>query len=96
VVVDTPQFRVALDYLTRAPVIDGRAMRPAKVSLSSQTDAVTGLRFALKGCTPDQIAQMCDSVRLRVVGMKRIRVGRVPLAGLPVGQWRHLLAYEQF
>ena len=35
-------------------------------------------------------------VGVQVVAMKRIRVGRVPLAGLPVGQWRYLLPYERF
>ena len=86
----------ALDWLNRTPVVDGRAMLPAKVSLSRQVGDVTGLRFALKGCYPGQIAQMCDSVRLQVVGMKRIRVGRLPLATLPMGQWRYLLPYERF
>ena len=86
----------ALAYLNRTPVIDGRAMLPARVSLSHQVDAITGLRFAVKGCHPGQIAQMCDTVGVQVVAMKRIRVGRVPLAGLPVGQWRYLLPYERF
>jgi 23S rRNA pseudouridine2604 synthase len=86
----------AIDWLNRTPVVDGRAMIPAKVSLSSQAEKITGLRFAVKGCHPGQIAQMCQSVNLRVVAMKRIRVGRLPLAGLPVGQWRYLLPYERF
>ncbi|MEO6626792.1 MAG: RNA-binding protein, partial [Burkholderiaceae bacterium] len=30
------------------------------------------------------------------VGMRRIRVGRVPMAGLPPGQWRYLLPGERF
>ena len=86
----------ALDYLNRTPVVDGRAMLPAKVSVNHDTGPVTGLRFAVKGCYPGQIAQMCDKVNLRVVGMKRIRVGRVQLTGLPLGEWRYLLGYERF
>lgn len=86
----------ALDHLNRTPVVDGRAMLPAKVSVSHDTGPVTGLRFAVKGCYPGQIAQMCDKVNLRVVGMKRIRVGRVQLTGLPLGEWRYLLGYERF
>lgn len=96
----------ALDYLNRTPVVDGRAMIPAKVSISYDNSEdlmdnpnrkpMTGLRFAVKGCHPGQIAQMCDSVGLRVVGMKRIRVGRVQLTGLPLGEWRYLLGYERF
>ena len=86
----------ALEWLNRAPVIDGRAMLPAKVSLSRQDEKTTGLRFAVKGCYPGQIAQMCSNVNLRVIGMKRLRIGRLPLAGLPAGQWRYLLPYERF
>jgi 23S rRNA pseudouridine2604 synthase len=86
----------ALRRLNQSPVIDGRAMLPAKVSIGRQNEGVTGLRFAIKGAWPGQIAQMCDSVDLRISAMKRIRVGRVPLAGLAPGEWRYLLAHERF
>ena len=33
---------------------------------------------------------------MTVIGMKRIRIGRRPLAGLQPGQWRYLLDYERF
>lgn len=85
----------ALDRLNRTPVVDGRAMLPAKVSISRQVDAITGLRFALKGCHPGQIAQMCAPVGLTIVAMRRIRVGRLAMAGLPVGQWRYLSRFER-
>ena len=86
----------ALRQLNRAPVIDGRAMVPAKVSVSRQVDALTGLRFAVKGSLPGQIAQMCAAAGLTVKGMKRIRIGRITLSALPLGQWRYLLPYERF
>ncbi len=85
-----------LQGLNRAPVINGRAMLPAKVSINSDADGVTGLRFAIKGSLPGQIAQMCDKAKLTILSMKRIRVGRVPLAGLVSGQWRYLMPYERF
>jgi 23S rRNA pseudouridine2604 synthase len=31
-----------------------------------------------------------------VVGLKRVRIGRVKLGQLPVGQWRYLAAGEVF
>jgi 23S rRNA pseudouridine2604 synthase len=31
-----------------------------------------------------------------VVGLKRVRIGRVKLGDLPVGQWRYLLENERF
>jgi 23S rRNA pseudouridine2604 synthase len=39
---------------------------------------------------------MCEAVGLRVLSMKRIRLGRVPMGKLPVGQWRYLRADERF
>ena len=86
----------ALHRLNQSPVVDGRAMRPARVSIGRQSEGVTGLRFAVKGTWPGQIAQMCDAARLRIVAMRRIRVGRVPLAGLAPGEWRYLLPHERF
>jgi 23S rRNA pseudouridine2604 synthase len=85
-----------LHQLNRAPVIDGRAMLPARVSVSRQSGDVTGLRFAVKGHRPGQIAQMCTSAGLQVVAMKRIRVGRIAMAALPLGQWRYLAPFERF
>jgi len=39
---------------------------------------------------------MCRAVGLEVVAMRRIRIGRVSMAGLPMGQWRYLHEYERF
>jgi len=39
---------------------------------------------------------MCEQVGLKVVGLKRIRIGRVVLGNLPAGQWRYLGAHEKF
>lgn len=86
----------ALQQLNRAPVVDGRAMAPARVSVNRQTGDVTGLRFALKGYWPGQIAHMCSAAGLQILAVKRIRIGRLPLAGLPEGHWRYLMPYERF
>jgi 23S rRNA pseudouridine2604 synthase len=71
---------------------NGRALPPAKVSWQNETR----LRFALKGAQPGQIALLCESVGLKVVTMKRIRIGRVSMAKLPPGQWRYLAPHERF
>ena len=71
---------------------NGKLLPPAKVSWQSEAR----LRFALKGEQPGQIAYFCESVVLAVIGMKRLRIGRVALSGLPSGQWRYLLATERF
>jgi len=71
---------------------NGVLLPPAKVSWQNETR----LRFALKGEVPGQIAYMCESVGLRVQGMKRLRIGRVAMSQLQSGQWRYLLPHERF
>ena len=70
---------------------NGRTLPPAKVSWQNETR----LRFALKGVQDGQIASMCADVGLTVVALKRIRIGRVPLAKMPVGEWRYLPTDER-
>ena len=69
---------------------------PARVSVGQQAEGHTGLRFALKGARPGQIAHLCDDAALQILSMKRIRIGRVPLAGLLPSQWRYLSPQERF
>lgn len=84
-----------LDRLNRIDhgfTFNGVLLSAAKVSFQSEAR----LRFALKGERPGQIAFMCENVGLQVTAMKRLRIGRVPLSDLPVGQWRYLTAHERF
>lgn len=69
-------------------------MRPVAIKVSWQSE--TRLRFAIKGVLPGQLEYMCKTVGLSVLSIKRIRIGRVPMASLPIGQWRYLLGYERF
>jgi 23S rRNA pseudouridine2604 synthase len=71
---------------------EGRPLPPVKVSWQNETR----LRFALKGIAPALVPWMCEQVGLRVVGLKRIRLGRVPMAGLAPGRWRYLRPVERF
>ncbi|MGI4720331.1 MAG: RNA pseudouridine synthase [Janthinobacterium lividum] len=71
---------------------NGKPIAPMKVSWQSEHR----LRFALKGVKPGLIDHMCREVGLEIVEMRRIRIGRVPMAGLQAGQWRYLLDYERF
>ena len=81
-----------LNRVDHGLTFNGRLLPPAKVSWQSEAR----LRFALKGEQPGQIAYFCESVGLSVNGMKRLRIGRVTLSKLPVGQWRYLLPTERF
>ena len=89
---------------------DGRRGRPGRArgagaarALARRASASASRPRATPACAsrsralaPGQIAQLCDGVGLHILAMKRIRIGRVPLAGLPPGQWRYLLPHERF
>lgn len=81
-----------LALLNHGLTFNDKEIPPMKVSWQNETR----LRFALKGVKPGQIVHMCRMVNLTVVSMKRIRIGRVPMASLPAGQWRYLLDHEKF
>jgi 23S rRNA pseudouridine2604 synthase len=81
-----------LQKLCHGLSFNGRPLPPIKVSWQNETR----LRFALKGIRPGQIPAMCEAVGLQVRAIKRIRIGRVPLAKVPEGQWRYLQGWERF
>lgn len=72
--------------------LDGQPLRPAQVSWQNPEQ----LRFVLKEGKKRQIRRMCEQVGLFVTGLKRVRIGRVNLGHLPIGQWRYLAPHEQF
>ncbi len=72
--------------------LDGQPLKPARVDWQNPEQ----LRFVLTEGKKRQIRRMCEQVGLRVVGLKRIRIGRVVLGNLPVGQWRYLAPGERF
>ena len=71
---------------------NGRPLRPCKVSWQNEVR----LRFALKGVQGGQLRDMCAQVGLDVVAIRRIRIGKVPLAKMPAGMWRYLPVGERF
>ncbi|MEW6647915.1 MAG: rRNA pseudouridine synthase [Pseudomonadota bacterium] len=81
-----------LELLQHGLQFAGRALPAIKVSWQSENR----LRFALKNPQPGQLRFMCGQVGLQVVAMKRIRIGRLPMAELPPGQWRYLGERERF
>jgi 23S rRNA pseudouridine2604 synthase len=71
---------------------NGRALPPCKVSWQNEIR----LRFALKGAQGGQLRDMCKQVGLEVVAIRRLRIGKVSLAKMPVGAWRYLPVGERF
>jgi 23S rRNA pseudouridine2604 synthase len=82
----------ALELLNHGLALDGKPLRPARVERLNDDQ----LRFILREGRKRQIRRMCELVGLRVTGLKRVRIGRVRLAQLPLGQWRYLRADEKF
>ena len=73
-------------------VIEGRRLRPARVEWLNEDQ----LRFVLREGMKRQIRKMCEAVGLTVLGLKRVRIGKVTLGKLPEGQWRFLEPGESF
>jgi 23S rRNA pseudouridine2604 synthase len=71
---------------------NGRALPPCKVSWQNEVR----LRFALKGVQGGQLRDMCAQVGLEVVSIRRLRIGKISLAKMPVGSWRYLPVGERF
>ena len=85
-----PEEKLAL--LRHGLSLDGEPLKPAQVEWQNPEQ----LRFVLNQGKKRQIRRMCEQVGLKVVGLKRIRMGKVVLGTLPVGQWRYLLPNETF
>ncbi|GAA5177375.1 rRNA pseudouridine synthase [Niveibacterium umoris] len=81
-----------LALLNHGLELDDKQLRPAKVEWINEDQ----LRFVLREGRKRQIRRMCELVGLTVTGLKRIRIGKVVLGDLPLGQWRFLREDESF
>ncbi|MCP9758373.1 rRNA pseudouridine synthase [Aquitalea sp. S1-19] len=81
-----------LALLNHGLELDGKKLLPAQVAWQNEDQ----LRFVLREGKKRQIRRMCELVGLRVIGLKRVRIGKVMLGDLPVGKWRYLAAGEKF
>ena len=81
-----------LKLLNHGLSLDGKKLLPAKVRWQNDDQ----LCFILREGKKRQIRRMCEAVGLKVLGLKRVRIGRVSLGNLPPGQWRYLLPEERF
>jgi len=87
-----PLAEVPLNRLQHGLELDSVALRPARVSWQNEDQ----LRVVLREGRKRQIRRMCELVGLKVVGLKRVRIGSVVLGPLPPGQWRYLGEHERF
>lgn len=81
-----------MKLLNHGLMLDGQQLLPARVDWQNEDQ----LRFVLQEGKKRQIRRMCEQVGLKVVGLKRVRMGRIMLGDLPPGQWRYLKDNEHF
>ena len=86
----------ALQKIARALNDERNPLPQVKFSVNSSTPELSKLRFAIKGAHPGLVAYLCGKAGLEIQAMRRIRIGRMALTDLPVGQWRFLSPYEKF
>lgn len=81
-----------LALLNHGLKLDGQPLKPARVRWLNEDQ----LHFRLREGKKRQIRRMCALVGLHVIGLKRVRIGRVKLGNLPEGRWRYLQPHERF
>lgn len=89
---DPARRDAVLASLSKVLFFEGWTLPKARASWQSELR----LRLAIKGTLPGQVEHLCERAGLKASAVRRLRLGRIALAGLPVGQWRYLLPYERF
>ncbi len=90
--VGAPGTAAALASIESGKGIVARA--PTAIKASWQSEA--RLRIALKSSAPGQVRILCESAGLEVLAIRRLRIGRISMGKLAVGQWRYLAPSERF
>ena len=81
-----------LEKLNFGLELDGKKLKRARVEWLNDDQ----LKFVLQEGRKRQVRRMCEMVGLQVLGLKRVRVGRIMLGKLPEGKWRFLRSGEEF
>ena len=72
--------------------LDNHPLRAAQVRWQTHNM----LNFVLQEGKKRQIRRMCELVGLKVVSLKRVRIGHLTLDDLPLGKWRYKGPQENF
>ncbi|MGE0096798.1 MAG: RNA pseudouridine synthase [Hydrogenophaga sp.] len=89
---DAARREAVLQSLGKLLFFEGTSLPSARASWQSERR----LRLAIKGTLPGQVDFLAERAGLKLAGVRRLRLGRIGLDGLPAGQWRYLAAQERF
>lgn len=89
---DAARREAVLQSLGKMLFFEGSSLPTARASWQSERR----VRLAIKGNLPGQVAFLAERAGLRLAGVRRQRLGRIGLDGLPSGQWRYLATQERF
>lgn len=93
-VVSGGEIGSALAVLRSPLVIDGRAIRPARVELAGEEEGRYVLLITIHEGRNRQVRKMCAAAGLRVHALTRVSEGPLKLGELPAGKWRRLSENE--
>lgn len=92
-----PELRAEyLEQIQQANRQLARPMQGLKLSWQSETQLRLVLKGGLQGDFTGRIAQICCLPDWRLLAMRRLRLGRIALAGVELGNWRYLRDVERF
>ena len=84
----------ALSALRRGIALDEGMARPARVAIAGRSARGALLRIVLRTGWKRQVRRMCAAVGLRVLRLRRVRLGPLLLGRLAPGSWRDLTPRE--
>ncbi|MDC0423371.1 rRNA pseudouridine synthase [Methylophilaceae bacterium] len=90
--IDGSLNNASMDLLNHGLTLDDHKLKPAKVFWQNEDQ----LSFTLIEGRNRQIRRMCELVGVKVVGLKRVRIGNVKLGDIPTKRWRFLNPNENF
>ena len=83
-----------MEQLSSPLEIDGPPIRPVSVTVLEKDDTHVTLQMELYEGRNRQIRKMCEQVGLKIIRLKRIAIGDIPLGNLRLGKWRYLTPDE--
>mmetsp|Transcript_13559 Transcript_13559/g.28038 ORF Transcript_13559/g.28038 Transcript_13559/m.28038 type:complete len:311 (-) Transcript_13559:2090-3022(-) len=89
---NTPNLAGKIEQLRKGVVHDGERLEAASVDQVFTNQ----LRIVLTAGKKHHIRRMFRALNCQVQALKRVRIGKVVLGDLPVGQWRYLGRQESF